>query len=664
MRTALPNSWRAARRSRFTLGLVLFCAGSQVFAQNQYPLSSSNGGSAPLAPPAFPQTPKFVAPPQFPAADTSPIAPPMTPLPPSNAGTLPLGPVTPSLLAPSPVPNQASIPMVPLAPPIYTNQPQPGLSVPPPPAADTPSNALIDARIKAYLDDQAKKKAEADARAKAEAEAKGTEVVNNVPISVTWNNSLFFSGADNAFRVRLGGYAQYDTSHWIQDSKTLPAAFGGNGVANEGVFTDGIFLRRVRIEFEGTLWENFEFQFYPEFEGVNRIQFDEMWFGLKEIPYIGAIRFGKDKIPTSMESVGSSKDVWFMERSEIFDAFNDEYGLGLYWNRNFLPDDRMSMQAWVGKWDIAEFSGNEGAYFDNFGYATAIRLTGLPVYECDGRYLVHLGCSFQYRQPNLDSGLGVFSPLIPTSAAAGGGTTAGTTNNGSVQNGNGSSFVRFRARPDMRDAVGIGGLTNTSGTSVIGYNDGDGTRLVDTGLLNCQNVCMVTPEFMVFWGRFSFLSEGSFNWIQNAAIPGATPTTGTAIGNQFYWGWYAQASCFLTGEQRTYNKRYGTYARVIPNTNAWLVRDEDGNFNGGLGAWEVLFRYDYINVNVNNNLLPGSPGVVAGSGILDSYTAGVNWHLNPNCRLMFNYTVAQRYIQAAAGNAITQGIGTRVHFQF
>jgi len=625
------------------LGIGVGTGGGSVLAQSQYPASApSSGYGSVVPPPPIPQAPSFVAPGQIPSASSTVVPAPIIPLPPGSSLSTTLNGVGSQALAPK---TGAPSPL-PMSGPMYVQQPMGPTMGPDSPAIQ----ALIDQRIKLHDEEVArKKKADDDAKA-AEAAARGTEVVNNVPLSVTWNNSVWFSGADNAFRVRLGGYGQYDTSHWIQDPKTLPPAFGGNGAANEGQFENGIFVRRARIEFEGTLWENFEFQFYPEFEGVNRLQYDEFWFGLKEIPILGSIRFGKDKIPTSMESVGSSKDVWFMERSENFDTFNSEFGLGLFWIRNYF-NERMSSSAWVGKWDISEFSYNEGDYFDNNGYAAAIRITGLPIYEGDGRYLVHLGCSFQYRQPNLDSGLGVFAPA-PAAAA--------------VASSTGASFFRFRARPDMRDAVGIGALTNSGGlgNTIIGYGDGDGTRLVDTGLISGQNVCMVTPEFMVYWGRFALLSEGSLNWVSNASSINATTGAATPIGNQFYWGWYAQASCFLTGEQRTYNKRYGTYARVIPNENAWLVRDEDGNFNGGLGAWEVLFRYDYINVNVVNNTLPGAPGIVGGSGIMNSYTAGVNWHINPNCRLMFNYTVAGREMQAAAGNAILQGIGTRVHFQF
>jgi phosphate-selective porin OprO and OprP len=643
---------RGARWACLVLGIGVGVGGSNVLAQAQYPGSTpSSGYGTVVPPPAFPSAPAFVAP----GGSNSTVV----PLPPTSNTGLPLPPNVGVPKAPATLPLQNSMP---LTSPMYINQQPPGQSVPGPGAPDAPSAALIDQRIKAYMDAQAaKKKAEDDQKA-AEAAQRGTEVVNNVPVTITFNNSFWMSGADNAFRVRVGAYAQYDTSWWLQPGNTIPPVVAPN--VSEGLYQDGIFVRRMRIELEGTLWETWEFQVYPEFEGVNRLLYDELWFGAKDIPIIGTLRFGKDKIPQGMESIGSSKDVWFMERSVLFDTFEAEYGLGIYQTRTFF-NDRMTMMMFAGKWDITEFSFNEGDIFDSGGWAAAGRLTFLPIYECDGRYLLHLGVSAQWRQPNLDLAVGQFFPT----PAPGTSITPTTANTG-------IRIARFRTRADLRDATGVGNLVNTQGASVIGWGDGDGVRLLDSGNLSCTDVSTINTELYAVWGRFSLLNETSLNYIANAAIPVAAPATVTAIGNQFFWGTSTQVSCFLTGENRTYNKRYGTYARVIPNENAWLVRDEDGAFNGGLGAWEVLFRYEYINADVLNTNVAGSPGVVAGSGAANSYTVGLNWHLNPNMRVMFNYTVFDRYINpsttsAAAPNFgglsvhdVTQGFGTRFHFQF
>ena len=86
-------------------------------------------------------------------------------------------------------------------------------------------------------------------------------------------------------------------------------------------------------------------------------------------------------------------------------------------------------------------------------------------------------------------------------------------------------------------------------------------------------------------------------------------------------GWYVQASYFLTGEHRPYKQSSGTFGRVKPKKN-W--RDD-----GGWGAWEVAARYSSL--DFSDSLLPDS------ARDLDNVSVGLNWYLNPNVRLIWNY---------------------------
>ena len=52
--------------------------------------------------------------------------------------------------------------------------------------------------------------------------------------------------------------------------------------------------------------------------------------------------------------------------------------------------------------------------------------------------------------------------------------------------------------------------------------------------------------------------------------------------------------------------------------------------DGGFGAWELALRYSYLNLNDE----------LADGGILSDITAGTNWYVNPNTRVMLNYVHA------------------------
>lgn len=85
-----------------------------------------------------------------------------------------------------------------------------------------------------------------------------------------------------------------------------------------------------------------------------------------------------------------------------------------------------------------------------------------------------------------------------------------------------------------------------------------------------------------------------------------------------FGGWYVLASYFLTGEHRTYKSSNGSFDRVKPTENFGL--------GGGMGAWELAARVSGLDLDDG-----------ASSDQLHDVTAGVNWYLNPNVRVMWNY---------------------------
>jgi phosphate-selective porin OprO/OprP len=106
----------------------------------------------------------------------------------------------------------------------------------------------------------------------------------------------------------------------------------------------------------------------------------------------------------------------------------------------------------------------------------------------------------------------------------------------------------------------------------------------------------------------------------------------TGASNNFY-GAYAYVSYFLTGESRPYNRKLGVFDRVRPYENFFRVRTGDGDVVTGRGAWEVAYRFSYV--DMLDGLTPSTG--TKGAAIAADHTLGLSWYMNPYTRVMFNY---------------------------
>jgi phosphate-selective porin OprO/OprP len=120
----------------------------------------------------------------------------------------------------------------------------------------------------------------------------------------------------------------------------------------------------------------------------------------------------------------------------------------------------------------------------------------------------------------------------------------------------------------------------------------------------------------------------------------------------FFQGAYGFVSYFLTGENRTYNRRSATIDRVYPFENFFRVRTNDGTATGW-GAWEVAARWSYIDLTSQN---------IQG-GRLNDATLTLNWHLNPYTRVKWEYIYAM-LDRAPVGNSFAQIGGMRFDIDF
>lgn len=98
----------------------------------------------------------------------------------------------------------------------------------------------------------------------------------------------------------------------------------------------------------------------------------------------------------------------------------------------------------------------------------------------------------------------------------------------------------------------------------------------------------------------------------------------SASDNMQFNGYYGQISFFLTGDNRNYNPEDGSFDGTIPDNNFNLSKDN------GTGALELAVKYSTLDLADNANI----------GGELADITGGINWYLNPNSRIMFNYVLA------------------------
>ena len=142
-------------------------------------------------------------------------------------------------------------------------------------------------------------------------------------------------------------------------------------------------------------------------------------------------------------------------------------------------------------------------------------------------------------------------------------------------------------------------------------------EVVDTAdITGTQSVQLYGAEAALVYGPFSMQSE---YFHANVIRPGLVAPS--------FNGCYVYFSYLLSGENRNYDRATGSFRRVKPFENFFRVRTAEGDVAMGKGAWEIGYRYSYLDLN--------SGGVYG--GLVGNHTLGLNWYFNPYTRLMLNY---------------------------
>lgn len=472
--------------------------------------------------------------------------------------------------------------------------------------------------------------------------------------------SLWFTTPSGDFTFHPGMWLNYDNVFWNQspDLRTPPGARSGHaqdvasGPALGGIGDeqDGTSFRRMRITLEGTAWENMEYRVYigNEVAQFGAVGLDEVWGAINGIPLLGQVRIGHIKNLWGIEAdaASSSREFTFMERGAWSQGIElgQNFFTGIDFNNWFL-NERATYAVGVGRTDI---SGNTGILYGDGQWMAQARLTCLPIYEANGRQLLHLGVSAGYRQ--------------------------GTNNINGVNGGTATSVRSFTlsALPELRDDDPA---NNSAGSQVT--PNANSNSLISTGAIAADHAIIPAVELLYVRGPFSVQADYGWTYLNN--VRGIAPTGGVpghpavvynpAIvpdQNDVFSGGYVQVSYILTGESRgpDYDKRQGGMGRYYLGTDGpfhpfYLVRGENGNVESGWGAWEIAARYSYVNLNDGQGLDRIQGGVMNGTSV------ALNWFLNLNMELQFDIAYDQRSdVPTGVIPGQTTGFGMRLFIEF
>jgi phosphate-selective porin OprO/OprP len=161
-------------------------------------------------------------------------------------------------------------------------------------------------------------------------------------------------------------------------------------------------------------------------------------------------------------------------------------------------------------------------------------------------------------------------------------------------------------------------------------------KLVSTGDIAADGVSLINSEVVLVYGPFS---------IQGEYVTASVDST--VANDPGFSGYYVYASYFLTGEHRNYKTSEAAFDRVKPKNNF-------GSAEGGAGAWEIALRLSHLDLN--------DEGISGGKQ--DDTTVGVNWYLNPNTRLMFNYVSADLEEKTGVDDGSVSIFETRFQIDF
>jgi phosphate-selective porin OprO/OprP len=419
--------------------------------------------------------------------------------------------------------------------------------------------------------------------------------------------------------IHFGGRFDFDNAWYSYDDNL---AFGSS---SDTRLDDGSSIRRIFLRAFGDvtpwLWYLVELNFTnaAEFgrddspQQIQSLGLSNAYFRIRHPAYLGEwgeLRIGHVREPFSIERMTSSNFQVLMERSPAYDALlnSRDFSNGVVYS-NALLDQQVTFSvsfARVGS-TISPFGFGVG----DGQYGTGVRLTALPVYEDEGRRLLHLGVAYLRRSSNE--------------------STERLGSRALVRGGAGSSQA-----PDVIQTVD---LFVQHGISLFGVE-----AAVVAGPLS------VGGELVLGWANDLY---GEFN----------DGVYASRLADGFFPGAYVEVGYFLTqGDYRRYDKRYAVWDRQHVQAPVMGQAMPGQPWSRGLGAWQLVARYSHLDLRSPEPVELRPDG--AQPGIANDVTLGVVWHLTTYSRIMANYVYTRIDSASPTASGDLHGLGIRFHVDF
>ncbi|HTT08642.1 MAG TPA: porin [Gammaproteobacteria bacterium] len=362
-----------------------------------------------------------------------------------------------------------------------------------------------------------------------------------------------------------------------------------------GNITDTFLLRRVRPIFDGTVFKYYDYRIMPDFgtnDVTNNTVLQDAYIETNaNLSPLAKLRIGKFKGPIGLERLASATDIKFVER-----------GLPT----NLVPNRDIGIDL-------------NGELFDksvnySIGYFNGVAdggSNGDPDFTDDKEFE---GRIFALPFKN------AFSPLQ--------GLGLGIA--GSVGDQNGAAGLPSGTGP-------IPGYKSQGQATIFSYLQA-GTGPITNAAIAAGGHYRISPQGYYYWGPFGLLGE-YVDSTQRVSRndPTSKLTDRQSVGND---SWQIVASYVLTGEDNGYKS-------IIP-------KNKFDPFSGGWGAWELVGRYDELDVDDDafTGITPSTGTTAAklaarqATRLANPFTSvteawewgiGVNWYLNSAVKLAADY---------------------------